>query len=252
MVFILPYFDRKINGWYAMCRCEHFLKIFMSRESRDPSFDSMEQWMGALPDKHNPLPDQNKKEREAKALQMRVESLSHQKWGNPNPENIAFERAVEDGYLSANGKLTEEGLKLLKKELTQQGRGREKKMLERKTALGRKKAESGEKQPSPADRIIWVFTSHGFEIGKDSFSLAINDRAIKSSTPNYRLTFYGRPNSAGVKHLVQIFEGTLDQIAERVDDQAVDLVSRMRGLESRRRTRVAPEDDNASPEMSID
>lgn len=227
-------------------------KICMSRESRNPSFNSAEQWMEVLPDKHNPLPDEDKKEREARALQMRVESLARKKWGSPGAGNIAFETGVEDGYLTVSGGLTEEGWKLLRKEIKQQDRGKEKEMLQRKSALGRKKAESGEKQPSPADRIMWVFTSHGFEIGKDSFSLVINDRAVKSSTPNYRLTFYGRPNSAGVKPLVQIFEGTLDQIAERVDDQAVDLVSRMRGLESRRRTRINPADEEASPEMSVD
>ena len=182
-----------------------------------------------------------------KSKQKKLESDARQRWGRPSPENEAFQLAVEKGYLTAEGILTEKGVqslqggsspeKILSFSATASGsqvmvEGKSPKKIDSSfLGLGRERQKRGS---SPAEQIIAVFTSHGVSVGKELFSLQVNDRVGNSSTTRYRLTLYSRSESSGNRPLVKIIEGTLSEIIDKVDGQAYDLFQSMTGKAARR------------------
>ncbi len=186
---------------------------------RSREVDSMDDWFATLGD-HDPRPDE-------KVQKILLESLSRQRWGVPNPDNMAFESAVEDGYVTAEGELTPKGKSFL---LQQDALVRERKLDQARKKMALKKTERRETAPKPIDMILAVFDSHGMSISRECLSVEIDDRATNSSTKNYRVMFYNKSN----KSTVGLFRGTLAQILGVVDEQAVVLSESMNGMADRR------------------
>lgn len=187
---------------------------------RNGEVDSMDEWYQTLGE-HDPRPD-------PKVLETRIQSLSRQRWGIKKEGNIAFESAVEDGYLTEDGEVTPKGRTLLLENDALQ-RERMQSAAKKKNALNKPETKR-ETAPKPQDMIFAVFDSHGMSIPKNCLSVEIDDRMINSGTKNYRVTFYSKSNSS----MVGMFRGTLAQILGVVDEQAVLLSESINGMPERR------------------